>query len=135
MEWVLVNNIRNLERIRVDHEGLLTIKDAYKSYYQEEIRFRNQLESKIKQYYVRMGDSNPEAKMRSHISMMKDRDSVDEDAHQCKYCTDLCYLSFAMCKVHTMTENVDKQVASTEPVMMTKQEKRAKQVAASSESQ
>ena len=33
--------------------------------------------------------------------MMKDREKVEEDANQCKYCTDLCYLSMIRCSEHT----------------------------------
>lgn len=59
---------------------------------------------------------------------------VDEDAHQCKYCTDLCFLSMAMCKEHTLPSQESTPATEASQVVMTKQEKRAKMVSQSTES-
>lgn len=76
---------------------LYAIREAFKQLVADELKYRKQIEGKLKQYYIKLGEEDPEAKMLEHISYMEDRDNVEEDAHQCKYCTDLCYLSMAQC--------------------------------------
>ena len=80
---------------------MLRIRDSFKSYLTDELKNRKALESKIKAFYPK----DQQSKLSEHISYMVDREHVDEDAYQCKYCTDLCYLSMAMCKVHTLPSN------------------------------
>ena len=76
---------------------------------------------------MKQGCSDSEAKMQSHISMMQDRESVEEDHHQCKYCTDLCFMSMAQCKTHTLQLPSEETTPSTEvSLQLTKAEKRAK---------
>lgn len=72
--------------------------------------------------------------MLSHISYLPDRDEVEEDAHQCKYCTDLCFLSMAICKIHTSPSSQESSPSTEVSQVMTKQEKRAKQVSQATES-
>ena len=65
---------------------------------------------------------------------MQNRDQVDEDAFQCKYCTDLCYWSMIKCSVHTCSLNTssqerigseEKQARKSGRKYLSKQEKRA----------
>lgn len=72
--------------------------------------------------------------MLQHISYMQDREEVEEDAHQCKYCTDLCFMSMAMCKLHTMPSSNESSPSTEVSQTLTKQEKRAKQVSHATES-
>jgi hypothetical protein len=72
--------------------------------------------------------------MLSHITYMPNREQVEEDAHQCKYCTDLCFLSMAMCKTHTMADSQECTPSTEMSQVVTKQEKRAKQVSQATES-
>jgi hypothetical protein len=42
--------------------------------------------------------------------LMKDRDSVAEDAHQCYYCTDFAYMSLIQCKLHKISYCISHQI-------------------------
>lgn len=68
---------------------------------------------------------------------------IDEDLFQCKYCTDLCYLSMIKCSVHTSSpfnSQIDRPSAegkykrSYRKQQLSKQEKRAKALEEASES-
>lgn len=58
------------------------------------------MEAKLRLYWTEAGNK-PEFQKR--ILIMQDRDNVEGDAHQCKYCTDLCYLSMIKCIEHTVS--------------------------------
>ena len=71
--------------------------------------------------------------------MLDERDRVDEDEHQCKYCTDLCYLSMAFCVDHVKRpgeedeESEDEKKDSSE-APASKYERRKQRLQASSDS-
>lgn len=60
------------------------------------------MENKIKLYYAKEEYENPEIKLQEHIFYLENRDEIDEDAYQCKWCTDHCYLSYVTCSEHTL---------------------------------
>lgn len=136
IEWVLTENIRNLHRIRIDKESLFEIKNAFEKFVEEELKSRSQMETLISKFHGRNGQKQ----LKLQIEMLEDRDTVDEDAYQCKYCTDLCYFSMIKCKGTTCVKNPEsesqKDSSEKEPVekfvskyskrkQMSKQEKRA----------
>ena len=38
---------------------------------------------------------------KEQVKMLRDVDDFEEVDHQCKFCTDLCYLSMIQCAIHT----------------------------------
>ena len=77
IEWVLIQNIRNLGKTNIDKEVLIRIRDSFKSYLTDELKNRKALENKIKAFYPK----EQQSKLSEHISYMVDREHVDEDAH------------------------------------------------------
>ena len=51
IEWILIQNIRNLGKTNIDKEVLIRIRDYFKSYLTDELKNRKALESKIKAFY------------------------------------------------------------------------------------
>ena len=47
IEWVLVENIRNMKTLKLGLDELINIRDSYKEYYAREIDSRTQMEEKI----------------------------------------------------------------------------------------
>ena len=45
--------------------------------------------------------------------MMQNRENVNEDRHQCKFCTDLCYFSMIKCTEHTVSTQNSQQSSNT----------------------
>jgi len=72
----------------MDLSTMERIRDSYAKILEEELKSRGKMEKLL--------NSN-------QIVMMKDRDSIEESENQCKYCTDLCYLSMIKCSEHTNT--------------------------------
>ena len=77
----------NIDTIRLEHETKIRLRDAFARIYKEEKRAREIIEKTLAASGVR-------------IELMKDRDSVSEEAYQCFYCTDYAYISVIHCKVH-----------------------------------
>lgn len=98
MEWLLSENIRNLESIDIDRDSLFQLRDAFKRYLDEELKSRDHMEKMISSFY---GKGSAKKQIKSHIIMLENREKFDEDAFQCKYCTDLCYFSMIKCSEHT----------------------------------
>jgi len=48
----------------------------------------------------------------ARISYLENRDEIDEDAYQCKYCTDLCFLSMLSCTVCAKSEDDENEMQS-----------------------
>jgi hypothetical protein len=59
IEWVIVENIRNLLTIKLDLKELEFIRDNYIILLQEELRSRASMEGKLRSFYNKNG-SNPE---------------------------------------------------------------------------
>lgn len=108
IEWVLVENIRNMKNLKLGLEELTNIKNCYQEYYEREIESRKVMEGKIIQHFNKKGQ-NGEELITEKISCMNNRDDVDEDQYQCKYCTDLCFLSMLTCtNCSNQAEEADK---------------------------
>ena len=45
--------------------------------------------------------------LKEKIVYLENRDEIDEDAFQCKYCTDLCFLSMLSCKRCSKSEEAE----------------------------
>ena len=65
------------------------------------------MENKIKLFYNREGLDGDE-KLKDHIEYLKNRDKIEEDAFQCKWCTDHCYMSMIQCVEHTCRDSSSK---------------------------
>mmetsp|Transcript_11041 Transcript_11041/g.18467 ORF Transcript_11041/g.18467 Transcript_11041/m.18467 type:complete len:95 (-) Transcript_11041:440-724(-) len=53
--------------------------------------------------------------LRSRISVLEEREKVEEDEFQCKYCTDLCYFSFVICTNHSDSFKTDQILQLQDP--------------------
>lgn len=79
---MITENIRHLDQLKLDLSVLNLMKVAYQKILTEELKSRKALEALF-----------TESDSKAIIKPMENRDSVEEDSKQCKYCTDLCYLS------------------------------------------
>lgn len=70
------------------------------------------IETKISHELQSRGVTHIDNTLNGALKTLEDRDHVDEDEYQCKYCTDLCYLSMATCTVHcSHSQEVDDAVS------------------------
>jgi histone demethylase JARID1 len=83
IDWLIIENIMNLEHSVLDHETLIKLRESYAKILKEERYSREIFEKTIKE---------PE--------MMEKRDDVAEDQYQCYYCTDYSYVSVVQCRKH-----------------------------------
>jgi histone demethylase JARID1 len=96
IDWLIIQNVLNIDKLKMDQASLLKLKDVYSKIYKEEKKSREQLKLLIKEEYLSQKDSQfPQA-----FQAMQDRENVAEDTHQCKFCTDFAYLSLVHCTVH-----------------------------------
>lgn len=91
MEWLLVENIRNLDEIKVDGQSKLKMRDHYRKVHREE--------KKAREYMEKAQKSIPEYS-KVTFKQMENREDIPEDANQCFYCTDFAYMSMIHCKHH-----------------------------------
>lgn len=91
MEWVLMENIRNIDTINIDGQTKLKMRDQFRKVWKEEKKAREYIEKIAKGH-------NEFANIT--FRLMEKRDEVPEDAHQCFYCTDFAYMSMINCKYH-----------------------------------
>jgi len=68
------------------------MEQRFRNHFQNE---RNGLSGEEKARYV-------DSMVNEHIIMLSNRELADEDQFQCKFCTDLCYMSMITCKDHTL---------------------------------
>jgi len=73
MEWLLIENIKNIHTVNIDLETKEIIRDLYKKLYKEEKKMRDFMEKHIK-------ENSASGKVPS-IKIMEDRENVPEDAH------------------------------------------------------
>lgn len=88
MEWMLVENARQIDTLKFDQEALLELYQAYSKYVEKELSERALVASHF------------EDKERFETEVQKyleDREGVDEDKFECFYCVNLCYTSFIKC--------------------------------------
>lgn len=78
IEWVLVENIRNLKTLELGLDELTNIKDCYEEYYAREIESRKLMEGKIINHFNKKGQDG-EKILQERISYIENRDEVDED--------------------------------------------------------
>ena len=87
MEWIVTQNILAIDKTGLDLETKRALVEEFKIMLRNEKGYRQDMEEKFEQ--ARKG--NYEA------TLMPNRQQVSEDAHQCFYCTDFCYLSMIRC--------------------------------------
>ena len=92
IEWLVIENIRNIKSVRVDGETKKMLKDYYKKILKDERQAREEIESKVR--------DNPANHNKVQFLLMANREEVPEDEHQCFYCTDFAYVSMIKCKNH-----------------------------------
>ena len=63
IEWLVLENIRSLEKIDLDIEELITIRDTYKQLLNEELRGRHKIEEKITKNLIDKGAKNIKDKL------------------------------------------------------------------------
>ena len=106
IDWVCVENIRNLPRLNLDLETLQALAAAFTKILSNEVSSRSMMEKIIIEKYYQNGEDLEKALIK-HIFMIVNRDQIDEDENQCKFCTDLCYLSMVQCSKHTLHDDTD----------------------------
>jgi hypothetical protein len=89
MDWLVLENIRNINTINVDLETKIKLRDQFKKALKEEKNAR--------EYVEKMARTESKSIL---FTKMPNRDNVSEDQHQCYYCTDFCYISLIKCKTH-----------------------------------
>ena len=100
IDWIITENILNIGKANLELETKIKLKEAYFRILKDERKSREQLEKTLK---VVTGTGQGS-------QMMKDRDLVAEDAHQCHYCTDFAYMSMISCKVHKINYCITHQI-------------------------
>lgn len=60
IDWLITENIRFINKVNLDRDSQIKIRDNYKKILQEELKSRYQMEHKIRQFYQKSGDSNPQ---------------------------------------------------------------------------
>ena len=88
LEWLLVENIRNHEHLNISSECWEKLHSSFLRVFEAELANRELIEDKIQNHPAMIGAT---------VVLMRHRDLVDEDRYQCKYCTDLPYLSVVTC--------------------------------------
>jgi C5HC2 zinc finger len=78
----------------MSHDTKVKLREAFTRFYREEKRARDNIERLLR------NNRTQNAEQFDFIELMKDRDSVAEDANQCFYCTDFAYMSMIHCKHH-----------------------------------
>ena len=63
IEWLLLENIRCLEKIDLDIEEMRIIRDTYKQLLNEELRGRHKIEEKITKNLIEKGVKNIKDKL------------------------------------------------------------------------
>ena len=63
IEWLLLENIRSLEKIDLDIEEMRIIRDTYKQLLNEELRGRHKIEEKITKNLIEKGVKNIKDKL------------------------------------------------------------------------
>jgi histone demethylase JARID1 len=89
LDWLIIENIRNITKLNIDLETKIKLRDQYQKILKEEKDARDYVEK-----YART-----EGKQ-IVFTKMANRENVAEDQHQCYYCTDFCYVSLIKCKNH-----------------------------------
>lgn len=74
IDWLLVENIMNLDKVDLDLETRIRMRDIFKKIYREEKKAREAVER-----YMKGGNDNYQGKQ--VYEMMPNRDKVPEDAH------------------------------------------------------
>ena len=91
MEWILLENVKNLDTIKVDDPTKLKLRDHFRRVVKDEKKARE---------YVEKATKNVPEYMNITFKMMEKREEVPEDNHQCFYCTDFAFMSMFHCKHH-----------------------------------
>ncbi|CDW79070.1 lysine-specific demethylase 5b [Stylonychia lemnae] len=94
MDWLLIENIQNLDKINLDLETRLKLKEIYVKVFREEKKQREFVERFVRSGY---GDNDQN---KQPYQIMAQRENVPEDQHQCNFCTDFAYLSMIYCTKH-----------------------------------
>ena len=68
IEWVLLKNIENLKKLKLDKQSLINIKNSYKVYLRDELNQRKQFESKLRSFYQKQNFGDPDIMVKKHIS-------------------------------------------------------------------
>ena len=96
IEWLVTENIRNIEEVKVDSATKTILLQKFVDYVTFEFRQRSFMEEEMK---TRLSVKNPDELEPDYsiFKLMPNRDAVSEDAHQCHYCTDFAYFSLIHC--------------------------------------
>jgi len=92
MDWLIIENIRDLGKYPVDQGTLVALKKGYLRLMKDEKKYRRQAEQLMHE--------SENQKRKLTIRMMPNREHIQEDAYQCYYCTDFCYISIVRCLHH-----------------------------------
>jgi len=88
IEWMLIENIRNIGKLKFGEEQRRKIHEYYESWLLKEKTERALLAS---HYPCRLKYE------RENVQMLLNREQVDEDSFECFYCINLCYASRVNC--------------------------------------
>lgn len=69
IEWIIIENIRNLKRTILGKNELLNIRDSYKIFLTEELKSRKCMENKIRIFYNKEG-LDGDIKLLDHIEYL-----------------------------------------------------------------
>lgn len=100
------------------------VQKTFNQLINEEIRVRINFESKISERLESMGVTEIDEKLNGHLIILEDREHIDEDEFQCKYCTDLCYLSMGTCVDHAKKPSDEKHETEHKEAPASKYEQR-----------
>jgi hypothetical protein len=66
------------------------------------------MEEKIISHFNKKGLAGDKI-VKNKICYLQNRDEIEEDAFQCKYCTDLCFMSMISCKICTKADEDERE--------------------------
>ena len=73
IDWLIVENIKNIDKVNLDEESKVRIRDFFRKVYKEEKKTRDYLEKHIR-------ENSPGGKG-AVVKMMENRENVPEDSH------------------------------------------------------